>query len=226
MACTRASCSSSDSTQRFPVERVDRGAWMRWVDSRSSRSWRTGLCAQFQMAAWNSRLVVILVWSSGSWSCLVSLQQRVEPHQIGELPGAGRLARGLLLEENPHVIDLDDLLGVHLGNLQAPGHTLEKPFLLQTRERLPDRSPGDAEAGGKRSFSNRRRQADALRTGSRCAGSGRCSLHQYVELLGPSRGRSLRRWSDCCSLVRKELYARTPARRPKTQPAASPVPPG
>lgn len=60
----------------------------------------------------------------------VSLQQGFQPHQIRELSGSGCLACCLFLQEDAHVIDLDDLLWVHLGNLEASGYPFKEPFLL------------------------------------------------------------------------------------------------
>lgn len=85
----------------------------------------------------------------------IALKQRIKAHQVGKLSGPGGLAGCLLLKEDAHVVDLDDLLRVHLGNLQAPGDSLKKPFLLETGQRLPDRCPGDAETLSKRCLSNR-----------------------------------------------------------------------
>lgn len=79
----------------------------------------------------------------------VPLEQSLKPHQVRKLPGPGRLTRCLFLKEDAHVIDLDDLLWVNLRNLQAPGDTLEEPFLLQAGQRLPDGCPGDAETRSK-----------------------------------------------------------------------------
>jgi hypothetical protein len=84
----------------------------------------------------------------------VPLQQSVKPHQVRELPGPGCLACRFFLEEDAHVVDLDDLLRIHLGYLQAPGNALKEPFLLEAGQRLPDGCPGDAETLGKRSFPN------------------------------------------------------------------------
>lgn len=52
----------------------------------------------------------------------VPLKQGLKPHEVRELARPGCLTGGFLFKKNPHVIDLDDLLGVHLGNLQSPGH--------------------------------------------------------------------------------------------------------
>jgi hypothetical protein len=56
------------------------------------------------------------------------------------------LAGGFFLEEDAHVVDLYDLLRVHLGHLQAPGYTFQESFMLEAGQRLPDGCPGDAEA--------------------------------------------------------------------------------
>lgn len=79
----------------------------------------------------------------------VPLQQGVKPHEICELPGFGRLPCGFFLEEDPHVIDLDDLLGVYVRDLQASRCPLKEPLVLKPGQRLPDGCPGDAEALGK-----------------------------------------------------------------------------
>lgn len=79
----------------------------------------------------------------------VALQQGLKAHQIGELPGPGCLSGGLFLEENAHVVDLDDLLRIHLWYLQAPGYPLKESLLLETGQRLPDWCPGDAKAFSK-----------------------------------------------------------------------------
>lgn len=83
----------------------------------------------------------------------VALQQGFKTHQVRELPGSGGLSGGLLFEQDSHIVNLDDLLRVHLRYLQAPSDTLEEPFLLEAGQRLPDGGPGDAEALGKRCFS-------------------------------------------------------------------------
>jgi hypothetical protein len=64
------------------------------------------------------------------------------------------LPGGLFFEQDPHVVDLDDLLGVDLGNLQAPCDAFQQALLLEAGERLPDWCPGDAEPLGKGHFTH------------------------------------------------------------------------
>jgi hypothetical protein len=85
----------------------------------------------------------------------VALKQRIKAHQVGELSVPGRLAGGFLLEKDPHVVNLDDLLRVNLGDRETPVHPLKESFLLEARQRLPDGCPGDAEARGERYLSHR-----------------------------------------------------------------------
>jgi len=79
----------------------------------------------------------------------VPLKQGLEPHEVRELAGFGCLTGGFLLKKDPHVIDLDDLLGVNLRNLQSSGYPFKETLLLEAGQRLPDRGPGDAKAFGK-----------------------------------------------------------------------------
>ena len=79
----------------------------------------------------------------------VPLKQGLKPHEVRELAGFGCLTGGFLFKKYPHVIDLDDLLGVNLRNLQSSGYPFEETFLLEAGQRLPDRGPGDAKAFGK-----------------------------------------------------------------------------
>ncbi len=76
----------------------------------------------------------------------IALQQGLEPHEVRELTGFGRLPRGFFLEEDAHVIDLNDLLRVYLWNLQTPSYPLKETLVLESRQRLPYRCTGDAEA--------------------------------------------------------------------------------
>ena len=75
----------------------------------------------------------------------VSFEERFQTHEVGELAGVRSLGSRFLFEQDAHVVDLDDLLRVNLGNLQPSCHAFEELFLLQARERLPDRCSGDAE---------------------------------------------------------------------------------
>jgi len=79
----------------------------------------------------------------------VPVKKGLKPHEVRELAGPGRLPGSFLFEKYPHVIDLDDLLRVNLGNLQPPGYSLKEALLLEAGQRLPDGGPGDAEALGK-----------------------------------------------------------------------------
>ena len=79
------------------------------------------------------------------WELSVPLDECLEAEEVSELTAACGLGSCFLLEEDPHVVDLDDLLGVDLGDLQATRHTFEQALLLEPRERLPDGCPGDAE---------------------------------------------------------------------------------
>lgn len=79
----------------------------------------------------------------------VPVKKGLKPHEVRELAGPGCLPGSFLFEEYPHVINLDDLLRVNLGNLQPPGHSLKEALLLEAGQRLPDGGPGDTEAFGK-----------------------------------------------------------------------------
>jgi hypothetical protein len=79
----------------------------------------------------------------------VPLKQGLKPHEVRELARLGCLTGGFLFKKDPHVIDLDDLLGVNLRNLQSPGYPFKETFLLEAGQRLPDRGPGDAKTFGK-----------------------------------------------------------------------------
>jgi hypothetical protein len=65
------------------------------------------------------------------------------------LAGFGCLPGGLFLKEDPHVIDLDDLLGVYLRDLEPSRHPLKETLMLEAGQRLPDWGPGDAKAFSK-----------------------------------------------------------------------------
>ena len=79
----------------------------------------------------------------------VPLKQGLKPHEVRELAGFCCLTGGFLFKKYPHVIDLDDLLGVNLRNLQSSGYPFKETFLLEAGQRLPDGGPGDAKAFGK-----------------------------------------------------------------------------
>ena len=84
----------------------------------------------------------------------VTLQQSLEPHEVGKLAGFGCLAGSFFFKKDSHVINLDDLLRVYLRNLQPPSYPLKETLMLEAGQRLPDRSPGDAEALSKCRFAN------------------------------------------------------------------------
>jgi hypothetical protein len=79
----------------------------------------------------------------------VPVKKGLKPHEVRELAELGCLAGCFLFKKYPHVIDLDDLLGVNLRNLQSSGYPFKETFLLEAGQRLPDRGPGDAKAFGK-----------------------------------------------------------------------------
>ena len=67
----------------------------------------------------------------------VLFHQSLQAHEVGRPPVLRSLARRLLFEHDPHVIDLDDLLRVEVRNLQAADRAFQQPFVLQPPQRLP-----------------------------------------------------------------------------------------
>ena len=91
---------------RSLIDRVELGAWTRWVVSRSSRSCRTGLCVQarggmdFQVGG-NPCVVV------GVDEVAVKLDESLQSYQVGEQPGTSGLIGHLALQRR--VLDVGGL---------------------------------------------------------------------------------------------------------------------